>query len=309
LGVVERISEVPNITKENFLGELTARYGRAERVTHSQSLFDISDRSLRIYVRYSKKHEGNRTFYGLRKTDLQLLEGRPSLLCFLWNNQEEPLLIPFSEFEEVFRSVQPADDGQYKVQVYEQDDATELYIANAGRFNVEGHYGWGEVQGLLETDALVMPDLSHSQVQTLIGSLGARKGYEIWVPVNDRQRMDWSLAAPFQCAGTCPLGVVQIREIVEEIDVIWTDRGSGAPKAFFEVEHSTPIYSALLRFNDVHILSPRLGARFSVVSDDDRRSLFVRQLNRPTFRASGLNEACNFLEYRNVYAWHKRITS
>jgi hypothetical protein len=23
----------------------------------------------------------------------------------------------------------------------------------------------------------------------------------------------------------------------------------------------------------------------------------------------GLNEACNFLEYRNVYAWHKRIVS
>jgi len=300
---------LPNVTKERFLGEMTARFGRLERVSNSQSLFDMSGGSLRIYVRYSKKHDRNRTFYGLRKTDLQLLEGRPSVLCFLWNDQEEPLLVPFGDFEEVFRSVEPADDGQYKAQVYEQAEATELYIAGAGRFNVDSYYGWGAVETLVQAGVAPVPELSHSQVQTLIGSLGAKKGYEIWVPTNDRLRMDWSLATRFDCAATCPLGVIQIREIVEEIDVIWTERGSGAPKAFFEVEHSTPIYSALLRFNDVHILSPRLGARFSIVSNDERRSLFVRQLNRPTFRASGLNEACNFLEYRNVYAWHKRIVS
>jgi len=300
---------VANTIKDRFLGELTTRYGRLQRVTNSQSLFDVADGSLRIYVRYSKRHERNRTFYGLRKTDLQLLEGRPSVVCFLWDDQREILLVPFADFEEVFRSLEPAGDGQYKAQVYEQDEGTDLYIANAGRFNVDSYYGWTTVETLLEARAEPVPELSHSQVQTLIGSLGARKGYEIWVPLNDRPRMDWSMATRFECSASCPLSIIQIREIVEEIDVIWTERGSGAPRAFFEVEHSTPIYSALLRFNDVHILSPRLGARFSIVSNDDRRSLFVRQLSRPTFRASGLSEACNFLEYRNVYAWHKRIMS
>jgi hypothetical protein len=100
--------------------------------------------------------------------------------------------------------------------------------------------------------------------------------------------------------------MMQVRQIAEEIDVIWAERG-GMPKAFFEVEHSTPIYSALLRFNDVHLLQPRLNARFSIVSNEDRRSLFVRQLNRPTFVASGLKETCNFLEYRNVYLWYRRL--
>jgi hypothetical protein len=295
-----------NATKERFLGELSARYGRLQRVTSSQSLFDVADGHLRVYVRYSKKHGRNDAFYGLRKIDLQLLEGRPSLLCFLWSDQEDPVLIPFSEFEEVFRSVEPAQDGQYKVQMYERDQIVELCIANAGRFNVESYRGWRAVEGILELGASSVPELSHSQVQTLIGSLGARKGYEVWIPTTDRLRMDWSITNRFACAGTLPFATMQIREIVQEIDVIWTERG-GVPKAFFEVEHSTPIYSALLRFNDVHILEPRLGARFSIVSNEDRRSLFVRQLNRPTFRASGLNEACSFLEYRNVFLWHKRI--
>jgi hypothetical protein len=297
-----------NTVKEQFLRELSVRYGRPARITESQSLFDVGTGGLRFYVRYSRKHDRNSTFYGLRKIDLQLLEGRPALLCFLWNDQVEPLLIPFSHLEEVFQSVEPARDGQYKVQIYDRDQISELYIANAGRFNVNSYYGWGAAEALAETGTSTVPELSHSQVQTLIGALGASKGYDVWIPASDRLKMDWTLATRFECAGILPFPVMQIREIAQEIDVIWTVHG-GPPKAFFEVEHSTPVYSALLRFNDVHILEPRLGARYSVVSNEDRRSLFVRQLNRPTFRASGLSEACTFLDYRNVYLWHKRIVS
>jgi hypothetical protein len=75
----------------------------------------------------------------------------------------------------------------------------------------------------------------------------------------------------------------------------------------FEVEHSTPIYSGLLRFNDIFLVSPRLGARFTVVSNDERRSLFTRQLNRPTFKLSKLDEHCTFLDYASVYSWHQGL--
>jgi hypothetical protein len=51
-------------------------------------------------VRYSKKHARNSTFYGLRKVDLNALEGRCAILCFLWEEQPEPLFVPFSEFED-----------------------------------------------------------------------------------------------------------------------------------------------------------------------------------------------------------------
>ena len=77
--------------------------------------------------------------------------------------------------------------------------------------------------------------------------------------------------------------------------------------ALFEVEHSTPIYSGLLRLNDIHLLSPYSKATYSIVSNDDRRNLFVRQLNRPTFTMSTLRENCTFLLYPNVFTWHKRI--
>ena len=90
--------------------------------------------------------------------------------------------------------------------------------------------------------------------------------------------------------------------------MIWLERGAGTLHALFEVEYSTPVYSGLLRFNDILLTAPNLRARFSVVSNDERRSLFTRQLNRPTFRMSKLDEYCTFMEYASVYGWHRRLT-
>jgi len=77
-------------------------------------------------------------------------------------------------------------------------------------------------------------------------------------------------------------------------------------EGLYEVEHSTPVYSGLLRFNDILLTDPRVS-RFSIVPNDVRRDVFSRQLFRPTFKKSGLAELCSFLEYANVFAWHGRL--
>ena len=297
-----------NVTKEGFLSELRRRYGNIHKLDASLSLYDLGNGAGRVYIRYSKVHSRGQAFYGLRNEDLWRLEGQPAVICFLWQGQTEPLLVPYSAFEEVFRSVSPASDGQYKVQVFSQDSGCDLYIANAGRFNVEAYFGWEQLDSIIAKSQLTAyPDLSHVQVQTLLGSIGAIKGYEIWIPKNDRVRLDWSLACPFECGGQIPPEYYRVEDILSEIDVIWIEHGAGKLRALFEVEHSTPIYSGLLRFNDVHLLVPSSRATYSIVSNDDRRALFVRQLNRPTFALSKLVESCTFLEYPNVFAWHRRL--
>ena len=42
-------------------------------------------------------------------------------------------------------------------------------------------------------------------------------------------------------------------------------------------------------------------------ANETRRSLFVRQINRPTFQTSGLSDLCTFLEYSNVFTWYRRL--
>jgi hypothetical protein len=297
-----------NNTKHSFLNELKAKYGPLHKLDKSQSLFSIYNDTVRIYIRYSKVHSGNKTFYGLRQEDLLKLEGHRSIICFLWDNQDKPLLIPYLQFENVFLITTPAGDGQYKAQVFIQDDGTELYISKAGRFNVEGFFGWSGLDDLIDsTKFQSIPNFTHSQIQTFIGSIGSIKGYDIWIPSSDRYKLDWSIVSHFDCRDFLPHGYERVQSILQEVDVVWIKKGANELKALFEVEHSTPIYSALLRFNDILLVAHSLRPRFSVVANDTRRDVFVKQLNRPTFITSGLNEICNFLEYVNVYGWHNRI--
>lgn len=298
-----------NLTKAEFLEELAKRYGNIHKLPRSLSLYDLGDGAGRIYIRYSKVHSPGRTFYGLRKKDLQELQGRPSAICFLWDDQTEPLFVPYSEYEELFQSLSPADDGQYKAQVFIQEEGSDFYIANAGRFNVEGYFGWEQLDALIHRSQLTdLPDLSHVQVQTLLGSIGATKGYSIWIPRSDRAKLDWTLTRRFSCSNAIPRGFVQIQSTLSEVDVVWIEQDGRRLRALFEVEHSTPIYSGLLRFNDVHLTNSNAVTTYSIVSNDERRSLFVRQLNRPTFKISRLAENCTFLEYPNVVTWHERVS-
>ena len=298
-----------NVIKTAFLKELTQKYGSLHKLEGSLSLYELSD-GARIYIRYSKVHSRSQTFYGLRNEDLHKLEGRPSVICFLWDNQDEPLIVPFSEYEDVFQSTSPASDGQYKVQVYMKGDGTELYIAGAGRFNVDAYFGWEAIEALIDSTCLTpVAEFSHTQIQTFLGAIGVTKGYDVWIPQNDRPKLEWSLTSHYECRDMLPYGFEPVSGILQEVDVIWIERGSSNLRALFEVEHSTPIYSALLRFNDIHLVSPNLRPRFSIVANDARRVLFVKQINRPTFQVSGLGELCTFFEYMEVVRWHNRIRS
>ena len=298
---------MPNLHKIEILQSLRARFGELHKIKGSESLFRIGEDAARIYIRYSKVHSGGGTFFGIREVDLRQLEGYNSFLCFLVDDGSPPLFLPYEDFEEVFRNAQAAKDGQYKVQLVSRDNGLDLYVARQGRFNVEGYVGFEPVARSLNCGLLrEAHSLTHSQVQTFLAGIGHLKRYEVYIPACDAVRLDWSLTERFALRESIPSGFEQVRGILSEIDVIWIARGGEAIEGLFEVEHSTTVYSGLLRFNDVHLTDPKVS-RFSIVSDDSRRGLFVRQLLRPTFRKSGLAELTSFLEYSNVLDWHMRL--
>jgi hypothetical protein len=298
---------MPNSAKQRVLSILKERFGELRKLPGSQSLFAIGDNAVRIYLRYSKVHPQGRTFFGLRDADLRILEGHNSFLCFFTDDGAIPLFVPFSDFEEVFRVAKPASDGQYKVQLLNGQGARELYISKCGRFNVEAYAGFESIENSLEQHRLArIPDLSHSQVQTLLAGIGRAKGYDVYIPPDDACMLDWQLTEQFQLRRQLPDTFGDARRIVSEIDVVWLHAGRNDVAMLIEVEHSTPIYSGLLRFNDVLLVQPTL-TRFIVASNDARRSRFARHLRRPTFRMSGLSELASFLDYANVYAWYTRL--
>lgn len=273
---------MPNIHKSDLLSELRNRFGEVRKLEGSSSLFEVAG-STRIYIRYSKVHPRGRTFFGLRDLDLRQLEGHTSFLCFIIDDGSVPLFIPYSDFEEV------------------------LYIARQGRFSAEGYRGFEILDSSVHSGRVPIPDLTHSQVQTLLAGIGRRKGYDVWVPLYDYPQLDWSLTEIFRTRLVPPVVEAKVASIVSEVDVVWLGKGAESIEALFEVEHSTSIYSGLLRFNDLLLTDPKLN-RFSIVSNESRRASFSRQAFRPTFQRSGLSELVSFLEYSNVYEWHRQLS-
>lgn len=100
----------------------------------------------------------------------------------------------------------------------------------------------------------------------------------------------------FALRASIPSGFEAIRGVLCEVDVIWVRRGGDAIEGLFEVEHTTTVYSGLLRFNDIHLTDPRV-TRFSIVSDESRRdtlrapalqTYFQKEWTCRTYKLSGV---------------------
>jgi hypothetical protein len=145
--------------------------------------------------------------------------------------------------------------------------------------------------------------LDHTHVQWLLGKVGRKLGCRVWVAANDRRRR-WrgeSLGAlsiaRFPSLGLDP----DSQRIITLIDVVWL-RGPNQVAAAFEIEHTTSIYSGLLRLADLAALSPNLNFPLYIVAPRARLEKVRRELLRPTFQALELHRKCAFFSAESLIA-------
>jgi len=92
-------------------------------------------------------------------------------------------------------------------------------------------------------------------------------------------------------------------DTIEQIDVIWL-KGRSIARAF-EVEHTTAVYSGLLRMADLLALQPNMDIRLHIVAPDERREKVFREMKRPVFSLldrGPLSRSCTFISYESVDA-------
>jgi hypothetical protein len=68
----------------------------------------------------------------------------------------------------------------------------------------------------------------------------------------------------------------------------------------FEVEHTTAIYSGLLRMADLLALQPNMDIRLHIVAPEEKREKVLREIKRPVFSLldrGPLYEHCSYLPY------------
>lgn len=128
-------------------------------------------------------------------------------------------------------------------------------------------------------------------------------GFAIWLPKGDRSRVlkAWTPGAG-QLVEALPLGYdPTTTATIEQIDVLWL-KGRSIVRAF-EVEHTTSIYSGILRMADLVALQPNISVKLHIVASIERRDKVLREIRRPVFSLLDglvLWKTCTYLSYDRV---------
>lgn len=142
-------------------------------------------------------------------------------------------------------------------------------------------------------------DFSHSYYQGLLVEIGNIKGYETFIPNQDKNKM--FLNKPLRQISTIesilPFSYDNFVKRARTIDVIWfNDRKM--PCSFFEVEHSTDIYNSLLKFSDLR----DFYSSFCIVADKARKREYDSKVSSLSFKE--IKERVTFMSYENLSRVH-----
>ena len=248
----------------------------------------ISEENVWTTLSITKLHKrGARGWTGFVRSSLNRFNDADGgfLTELLKEQQGNPRSFPLSERDKLQlakRTIRTVDrEVEVEVPDAEEDDVSIASVASASG---------------------IAPDSRESiRMQAQVAQIGAEMGFHIWVPRNDKTRVLEHVPAGMheRFLDVLPLNYDDTTlRTVEQIDVLWL-KGRSMSRAF-EIEHTTAIYSGLLRMADLLALQPNMNIRLHIVAPDDKRERVLREIRRPVFALLGrgpLNEQCSFLSY------------
>jgi predicted RNA-binding protein len=141
------------------------------------------------------------------------------------------------------------------------------------------------------------------KIQGLIAKIGAKMGMSIWIPKSDRNLVlhQWK-PGDKELLDVLPLNYNEpTLKTIEQIDVLWLKKRSIVRA--FEVEHTTSVYSGILRMADLLALQPNMDIKLHIVAPSARRDKVFQELNRPVFsllERGPLSDSCTYISYDNL---------
>lgn len=137
--------------------------------------------------------------------------------------------------------------------------------------------------------------ITHTQIQWMLAKIGHKFGCQVWIASNDHSKTWKGQALGELSIDALPtLGLdASSQKIIGLIDVVWL-KGSKQIAAAFEIEHTTSVFSGILRMSDLVALSPNLNFPLYLVAPSNRMEKVKRELSRPTFQALELHKRCGY---------------
>ncbi len=145
--------------------------------------------------------------------------------------------------------------------------------------------------------------ITHEEIQYLLLKLGSDLGLDVWVAKNDRNKQfnDNNYQDIPRLINILPRQFDDAtNKTIELIDVLWLQ--GDAIMAAFEVEHTSAIYSGLLRMSDLISMQPNIKINLYIVAPDERQDKVISEVNRPTFSKlkPPLNKLCRYIAYSRL---------
>jgi hypothetical protein len=148
-------------------------------------------------------------------------------------------------------------------------------------------------------EKIARAETEHDEMQWRLIRLGKKAKVDVWVPMNDQGKkyegneFRAHVLKDFQ-------ETLDVPQYVKNIDVVW--KYGYSIKSAFEIEHSTSVYSGILRLSDLRALTPNSIYPLFIVASRKRKNKVFFELKRPTFDNPylKLKEAIGFLSYDKV---------
>lgn len=147
------------------------------------------------------------------------------------------------------------------------------------------------------------------KIQALLAQIGAQMGMKIWLPKADRGGVlkQWR-GGHDTLLERLPLNYDDATlRTIEQIDVLWL-KGRSIVRAF-EVEHTTSVYSGILRMADLLALQPNMNIKLHIVAPESRQEKVFQEIRRPVFsllEKGPLSESCTYISYDSLLELSKQ---
>ena len=200
-----------------------------------------------------------------------------------------------------------AQATQGKTYPLSEQDTRKLAMHTVNRPNKVVTVSVPEDTGIVEAVEVIPESETREsiRIQALIATIGAQMGMSIWIPRSDRGGVmkEWKNEGN-SILERLPLNYDDTTlRTIEQIDVLWL-RGRSIIRAF-EVEHTTSVYSGILRMADLLALQPNMDIKLHIVAPDAKREKVFQEIRRPVFallEKGPLAESCTYLSYDSLRA-------
>ena len=257
-----------------------------------ESAIPIYDDRVWSTLTITNQHKrGTPTWTGFFRASLNRIEDSDGefLVELLKNQQSNPESYPLTDKDRrqlASRRKVPTLDREVEVEVPEDEDDES------------------SIESAMVEPSLAPDSRESTQYQAKVAQIGAEMGFRIWVPRNDKTRVMELVPETMheEFLELLPLNYDDTTlRTVEQIDVLWL-KGRSMARAF-EIEHTTAIYSGLLRMADLLALQPNMDIRLHIVAPPDKRERVLREIRRPVFSLldrGPLYDQCSFLSYDSI---------